>query len=405
MQRLTDARVRQAKPKDKSFKLTDGHGLVLLVKPNGKKVWRYRYRLLKENMFAIGEYPAVSIKDARIARDRARVLVERGVHPAHQRKADRLVRHIAAGQTFETVAATWIEQNRKKWSSTYLGQVQNVLEHDVYPAIGGMPVSAVKSAHLYSIVMRVAGRGAETVAILIRQWCSAIFRHAAAAGLVEFDPTTALRGAIARDEVQHKRPMTQVDIAAFVRRLSEKDDGTPEVRIALRLLLLTFVRPGELRGARWSEFDLAARRWTIPADRMKMRQEHLVPLSRQTISCLRKLKAIRSSKTLLFPNRRDPRRFMSPTTLNRRLERLGYGNRFSAHGFRATASTLLNELGFRADIIERQLAHAERNRVRASYNHAQHLDVRAEMMQAWANFIDDLVAGRVKNPSLRRRAA
>jgi integrase len=402
--RLTDVRVRQAKPRAKPFKIADGNGLVLLVKPNGKKVWRYRYRLPKENMFAIGEYPGVSIKDARAAREWACALVRQGIHPAHQRKADRLVRTIATSHTFEGVASSWIEQNRKRWSAYYCKQVENVLAHDVFTSIGKLPIAAVESKHLYSIVMSVVARGADTVALLIRQWCSAIFRHAAAAGLVRFDPTTALKGVIERDDVQHKRPMSRAEIVDFCDRLS-RDDGTPEVRIALRLLLLTFVRPGELRGARWQEFNLEVGEWVIPADRMKMREEHRVPLSTQAIACLADLRARSKSKQFLFPNVRDPRRCMSPTTLNRRLERMGYANRFSAHGFRATASTILNELNFGVDVIERQLAHAERNKVRASYNRAQYLDERRKLMQSWADFIDGLIAGRDKITPLRRKVA
>jgi integrase len=402
--RLTDARVRQAKPREKPYKLADGHGLTLLIKPNGKKVWRYRYRLPKENMFAIGDYPGVSIKDARAARDWARTLVKRGVHPAAQRKADRLVLTIATAQTFKAVALSWIEQNRNRWSPYYCKQVETVLAQDVFSSVGKLPVSAVESKHLYSIVMRVVARGADTVAILIRQWCSAIFRHAAAAGLVQFDPTIALKGVIERDDVRHRRPMARTEIIEFLERL-RRDEGTAGVRIALKLLLLTFVRPGELRGARWSEFDLDRGHWLIPAQRMKMRKDHVVPLSIQALACLAELKAISTSKVYLFPNAREPRRCMSPTTMNRRLERMGYARQFSAHGFRATASTILNELNFNRDVIERQLAHCERDKVRASYNQAQYLEERQRMMQSWADFIDGLIEGKGKVTPLRRKVA
>ena len=217
------------------------------------------------------------------------------------------------------------------------------------------------------------------------------------------DPAAALRGAVRKPKTQHKRPLSQKELGLFLDRLDASQSGLP-VSTALRLLLLTFVRPGELRGARWAEFDLDAAEWRIPADRMKMGEPHVVPLSRQAVKLLRQLKAEAGGRPQLFPNLRDPKRDMSPTTLNRALERMGYGGHFSAHGFRATASTLLNELGYRPDVIERQLAHRERNKVRASYNQASYMPERKKMMQEWANYLDAATSSGKVRPIKSKRA-
>jgi integrase len=391
--RLTDARIRNAKSRERPYKLTDGAGLFLAVQTTGAKCWRYRYRIGgRENLFAIGEYPEISLQEARAARDRARDLVRTGVHPSADRRARRLVVAREAADTFESVANEWVEQNRKDWSSYYLSQVRTVLTNDVFPDVGKLPVKSVRAAHLLAILKRVERRGAPTIAVLIRQWTSAVFRHAVATLRAESDPAAALKGAVTKPRTKHKRALNQGELPAFLKKV-DACRGTPQVQIALQLLLLTFVRPKELREASWSEFDLAAATWEIPAERMKMKTPHIVPLSSQAVVHLRRLQAIDGSRPLVFPNMRDPRRPMSPTTLNRSLERMGYGGYFSAHGFRATASTHLNSMRWKADAIERQLAHQERNKTRASYNHAEYLGERTSMMQAWADFLDALRAG------------
>lgn len=391
--RLTDVQVRKAKPALKLYKLFDGGGLFLLVKPNGTKLWRYKYRLGKaENLFAVGQYPETGLQQARELHASARKLVERGIHPAAQKRADRLVAAKSAADTFKAVAGEWVDENRATWTPYYLRQVETILDGYVFPEIGGLPVREVTAAQLLAIVKQVAKKGdsgkpAPTVAILIRQWCSAIFRYAASTLRADTDPAAALKGAIKRPPVKHKTALSKDDIHALLERI-EAGTSTQEVKIALRLLLLTFVRPGELRNALWSEFDLDEGMWRIPPERMKMRREHVVPLSSQAVELLRKLREVNTQLPQLFPNARDPRRTMSITTLNRSLERLGYSGKFSAHGFRATASTLLNEMGYRPDVIERQLAHQERNSVRRSYNHAQYLPERKAMMQEWADMLD-----------------
>ena len=397
---LTDARIRATKPAAKPVKLTDGGGLYLEVRPSGKKLWRYRYRIVdKENLFAIGEYPEISLAEARAEHDKARALVKQGLHPSHSRKAERLSTHLANANTFEAVATEWITKKAGRWTPYYRRQVENFLGADVFPYVGKLPIRNVTAAHLLEIIRRIEGRGASTVALLVRQWSSAIFRYAVATLRAESDPAAALRGAIHRPKVKHHKPLTKGQIKDFTAAL-ENYGGYRTTVIALRLILLTFVRTGELRKAFWAEFDLDNAEWRIPAERMKMREPHIVPLSRQAVILLRELQTYTGGRAMLFPNYRRPKDCMTPTTLNRALERMGFNGKdsigFSAHGFRATASTLLNEMGYRSDVIERQLAHAERDKVRASYNHAEYMDERKAMMQEWADLIDRLSSGEKK---------
>lgn len=410
---LTDAKIRNTKSEAKPVKLVDGGGLYLEVRPTGAKLWRYRYRIAgKENVFAVGEYfndkrgGHVSLDEARSERDKARALVKQGIHPAHHRQAERLATHAENANTFEAVALEWIAKKKPGWTPYYLRQVERFMQADVFPKIGKLPIRSVTAAHLLEIVKLIEGRGAETVAVLVRQWASAIFRYAVATLRADSDPAAALKGAIHRPKVEHHKPMTRDQIGDFVQAL----DGYAGYRttvIALRLMLLTFVRTVELRGAEWSEFDLDRAEWRIPAERMKMREPHTVPLSWQAVELLRELHTYTGGRTFLFPNYRNPKACMTATTLNRALERMGFNGKdsigFSAHGFRATASTILNETGFRPDVIERQLAHAERDKTRASYNQAEYMPERRAMMQQWADMVDSIADGA--NVTLIKRAA
>lgn len=388
---LTDAKCRNAKPAERPYKLTDAKGLYLEVRPSGAKLWRYRYRIAgKENLYALGEYPTTGLERARAERVAARELVKQGIHPAHNRKAQK-ARQLASNEnTFQTVATRWVDlrATKAKWSPYYRKQVAGILEADAYPFIGSLPIRSVTSAHLLEIIRRVEERGAETIAILLRQTCSAIFRHAVSNLLADADPAAALRGAIERPKVQHSKPLAPAAMPKFHEALTKFGGYRPTI-IALRLLMLTFVRTIELRAAEWKEFDLDGAQWRIPASRMKMREAHIVPLSTQAVLLLRELQTLTGGQRYLFPNNRAPKKPMAATTLNRALERMGYGGRLSAHGFRATASTVLNECGYKADVIERQLAHKERSKTRGSYNQAQYLAERQEMMQQWADMLDE----------------
>ncbi len=412
---LTDSKIRNTKPGEKPIKLTDSGGLYLEVRPTGAKLWRYRYRIAgKENVFAVGEYfndkrgGHISLDEARTERDKARVLVRQAIHPSHNRRAVRLATHAENANTFEAVAREWIAKKKPAWTAYYLRQVERFLASDVFPYIGNLPIRNVTAAHLLEIVQRVEGRGAETVALLVRQWASAVFRYAVATLRAEIDPAAALKGAIHRPKIEHRKPMTHDQIKAFMKAL----DGYAGYRttvIALRLMLLTFVRTVELRGALWAEINLDRAEWRIPAERMKMREPHIVPLSWQSVELLRELHTHTGGRSFLFPNYRNPRACMTATTLNRALERMGFNGKesigFSAHGFRATASTILNEVGFRPDVIERQLAHAERNKVRASYNQAEYLEERRAMMQQWADLTDEMAKDDDKVTPIKKAAA
>lgn len=400
---LTDIKIRNTKPSDKTIKLSDSHGLYLEVKPNGSKHWRYRYRIGgKENVFAIGNYPDIGLADARTERDEARKLVKQGVHPSHNRKLQLISQVSENENTFKLLATEWMEstKTKKKWTPYYAGQVDRGMNSDIFPYIGGLPIRSITPAHMLEVLERIEKRGAHTVAMLIRQWCSAVFCYAIGRRKADVDPTFVLRGTIQRPEIRHNRPMSHKEIPAFLKILDDFG-GYPATSIALRLIMLTFVRTKEIRESTWDEFDLDNAQWRIPAERMKMRDTHIVPLSTQAVALLNALKPLTGHQKWLFPNMRRPEACMTNTTLNRALERMGYAGKFSCHGFRSTASTILNEMGHRPDLIERQLAHADRNKVRAIYNRAEYLPERHAMMQQWADYLDGLKTGAKVIP-LRR---
>lgn len=389
---LSDTKIRNAKPSEKARKLSDGGGLYLLVSLTGAKSWRLKYRLSgKEFLYVIGQYPAVSLKDARVARDAARALIKEGTHPLQQRRLDALRRSSDTQNTFRAVATNWIEKNAARWSGTYGNQVRRAMQHDVFPIIGDLPIKQVTAAHILAVLKQLEQRGAISVALLVRGWCSQIFRLASANLLVNGDPASALRGAIQRSKVKHHAHIAENELPELLEALS-KYAGYRETSIALRLMLYTFVRTSELRKAEWQEFDLANSVWRIPEHRMKMRETHLVPLSAQAVSLLRELQTWSGARPYLFPNHRRPTAPMSATTLNRALERMKYGGRLSAHGFRGTASTILYAHGHPSHVIERQLAHSERNKSKAAYNHAQYFPERVALMQWWADRVDSSAA-------------
>lgn len=404
---LTDTEIRKAKPlkSGKPQKMADGGGLYIEIRPSGSKLWRYRYRIDgKENIFALGEYPEISLEKAREAHKGARQLVKQGVHPSHARSANKSEQIAKNKTTFNAVALEWIEQGKAGgWSGYYLRQVEQSLKNDVYPAIGGLPIRSITPAQLLEILKRVEKRGAVTVALNLRGWFSQIFRFAVSTLRADYDPAAALKGAIKRGKVEHSKPLSKAELPKLAGKI-DVFGGNEQTKIALRLLMHTFLRTGELRQAQWGEVDLDNRTWTIPAERMKMREKHIVPLSDQAVGLLRELHIISGNRVHLFPNNRKPKTCMSITTINRCLERMGYAGQFSGHGFRATASTLLNEMAYRPDLIERQLAHKERNKVRASYNQAEYIKERTEMMQHWSDFIDGLIEGDNVVPIQRARA-
>ncbi len=383
---LTDTRIRQAKPKEKPYKLTDGGGLYIEVRPTGSKLWRLRYRLArKENLFAIGSYPELKLQDARAERDAAKKIIKEGIHPSHKRKLDRIRQANEHSNTFRAVAEEWLELNAENWTNrTYL-QRQRVLEKDVYPLIGSLPIKQITPAHVLDIISRVEKR-APTMAVIVNQSIGAICRRAVVTLRADTDPTAPIRGSLKPRQVQHAKHLVTSELPAFLNAIDEYP-GQFGNKIALQLMLLTLVRTVELIHARWEEFDMDNGLWRIPAERMKSRKEHRVPLSRQAVDLLNRLQGVSGHREFLFPNRSDPRRPASLGVLWKAVASMGYKGKFSPHGIRATASTLLNEMGFRGDVIERQLAHVEGNKVRASYNQADYLDERRQMMQTWSDFL------------------
>lgn len=390
---LTDTAVRKARARERAYKLADGGGLYILVNTSGKKYWRLKYRHAgREKLLALGVYPELTLAQAREGRNDAKRLLKSGHDPVITKKRLRRAAETAASNTFEHVALEWLEQQKGRWTAGHTYRVKLSLEQDVFPQIGTQPITAVTAKDLLASLRRVENRGATETAGRLLQRCSAIFRYAIACGKGAANPAVDLRGALKPHVRANRAALSATELPDFLKKLNAYD-GRPETRTGLRLLALTFVRPGELRAAEWSEFDLAKAEWRIPAARMKMRAEHVVPLSQQAIEALEELRPLTGQSRFVFPNVADHQKPMSENTLLFAMYRMGYHSRATAHGFRATASTILNEQGFRPDVIERQLAHAEKNKVRAAYNRAEYLEERRRMMQHWADFLDGLATG------------
>jgi len=408
---LTDTKCRNAKPEAKTYKLQDGQGLYLEVRTNGVKTWRYRYWIEnKDGLFTIGDYPGVTLAEARKEREWAREQARLGLNPTQVKAAEKARRMDAAATTFEVVTLDWIEHNRDTWAADYADKITGTMTKDAFPLIGAMPIKSVEAIHLLKVVRAIEKRGAPSVAALFRMWAGQMFRYAVIEQLATGDPSVALKGAIKKKPVRHNPPLTKDDIPKFVAKI-EINGGWPAMRIAMRLMLLTFLRTQELRMGEWSEIDFDAAEWRVPAEHMKMAkymlpgEVHIVPLCRQALDLLRELHKLTGNRTHLFPNIRKPTTCMSRTAINRTIERMGYGGEFSGHGFRSTASTYLHEMGWNEKAIERQLAHTERNKVKAAYNHAEYMTERREMMQAWADWIDGLVSAAEGKQSTATDAA
>jgi integrase len=389
---LTDTKIKQAKPADKAYSLADGQGLYLDVRPTGAKIFRYRYWInpKKAGIYTVGEYPQVTLADARKERERVRDLVKQGLNPNQEKKADKLRKHIAGADTFEAIAREWIEKKSPGWTTYYIGQITKGFENDVYPHIGTLPVKKINSLQILNLLQLVEKRGAPTVAMNLRMWISSVFSYAIVTLRAELDPASALRGAIIRPPVEHAKPLSKDGIKLFLERLANFG-GNRITAIALELLLLLFMRTIELRKGEWAEMPEGAIDWNIEPGKMKKRRHHIIPLPHQARALIAELRTITGSGRWMFPNTRRPYEMMSATTVNRALEHMGYGSaELTGHDFRATASTLLHEMGYNDDWIELQLAHVDKNKTRAAYNHARYINERRQMMQDWADFIDTL---------------
>ena len=370
-------------------KLHDGAGLYLWVYPNGSKYWRFRYKVQgKERGLALGVYPTVGLQDARAKRDEVRRQLSEGMDPATERRSEKRKAKIALEDSFEAVARDWYGRQSHTWTPGHRRDVLRRLEADIFPVLGFRPIAAIDAPELLAAVRKIEARGAYDLAHRVLQVCGQVFRYGIATGRCRYDLAASLRGALTPHEKHNQHAVRPEDFPALVRAIRGYEEiGARQTRLALELLALTFVRTSELLGAVWSEFDLSAALWAIPAERMKMRAEHLVPLSRQALAILADLKALSGTSRYIVPGS-NPNKTMSNNTLLFALYRLGYKDRMTGHGFRAVASTILNEKNWRADVIERQLAHCERNAVRGAYNRAEYLEDRRKMMQWWADYVD-----------------
>jgi integrase len=394
---LTRLQVEHAKPLAKPYKLFDGKGLYLEVAPTGSRWWRFKYRIGgKEKRLSLGVYPDVGLKEAREKLDDVRKQLAARIDPSEQRKAQKVALIERVENTFEAIAREWFTLNSPKWASTHGDKTIRRLEINVFPWIGSRPLREVTAPELLAAIRRIEARNANETAHRTLQACGRVFRYAVATGRADRDPSRDLSGALAPIIERHHASITDPKGVGALLSAIETYNGSFTTKCALRLAPLVFVRPGELRKAEWSEFDVDKAEWRIPAARMKMRSPHIVPLSRQAVEVIEELKPFTGGSRLLFPSALSKEKPMSDNTVNAALRRLGYTREeMTGHGFRSMASTLLNEQGWNRDAIERQLAHSERDAVRAAYNYAEHLPERRRMMQAWADYLVRLKEGAV----------
>jgi len=395
---LTDTAIRSAKPRAKAYKLSDSGGLYLEVRPTGSKWWRWKYRYGgKEKRLSMGVYPDVRLKAAREKRDSARQQLAAGIDPGQARKAEKLSR--AGAESFEAIAREWHTKYASTWVASHRDRILRRLEKDIFPWLGKRPMAEIKAPDVLSVLRRIESRGAQETAHRAMQNCGQVFRYAVATGRAERDPTGDLRGALPPAKEKHHASITDPKRIGELLRAIDAYEGNIITRCALRLAPLVFVRPGELRQAQWSEIDFEKAEWRIPGHRMKMREVHIVPLSCQAIEVLREIEPLTNreiatkpnASRFVFPSLRSADRSMSNNAILAALRRMGYAKgEMTGHGFRSMASTLLHEQGWNHQVIERQLAHAERNAVSAAYNFAEHLPERRKMMQAWADHLDVL---------------
>ncbi len=413
---LTDSRIRGTKPQGKPYKLTDSNGLHLHVAISGTRTWRYRFELSgKESVFVIGEYctPVVreaeedaairraggkfTLAEARMERDRARALVKQGVNPATQRKLDAVAASDARAQTFEAVAREWVAMRAavRGWETVTRDRRLNLLERTAFPRIGQLPIAEVTSAHVFDLLKRALRSNGPAVKEELQRSLYGIFSLAISTGRAEKDVVTPIKdgGQLPTHRSEHKRALSTEEVGQLMRDIANYHSGMPQVPNALRLMWLTLGRPSEVCEAEWAHIDLDKAVWVLPAEVMKARRAHSVPLSAQAVLLLRSMHALSGHRRYVFPHRDDRERPMSTASLRQALTKMKWAGKYSPHATRTTGSTLLNGMGFPADWIERQLAHSEPNQVRATYNHQDHFGDRAVMMQKWADILEVWEAG------------
>lgn len=383
--KLTEKEIVSAKPRDRDYRLFDDGRLFLLVRKSGTKVWQYPYKFNgKRNTYTIGKHGEISTAEARRERDRIREMIAGGIDPNAHKKTVRVIQEYAHKNNFEAVAREWF--SKQVLAEKHGKNVLSRLQLDVFPIFGHQPVNKVSRQEVLHVLQKIEDRGALDVAKRIGQYCAAIFDYALLKELCDSNPALGLSKFIKASKVNHRACLSEAELPEFLRRLEDYRGGRL-VMLAMKLLVLTFVRPGELRSAPWEEFDFQKAEWRIPAERMKMKRDHIVPLSKQALKTLKQIEKISGGGKLLFPGNKNFKTPISDVTLIKCLKILGYGGKATPHGMRATASTILNERGFRSDVIERQLAHVERNKIRKAYNRAEYLEERREMMQWWGDYL------------------
>ncbi|MBA0191645.1 tyrosine-type recombinase/integrase [Pectobacterium carotovorum] len=393
---LNARQIETAKPQDKEYKLTDGAGLYLLIKPNGAKYWRLKYRVAgKEKKLSIGVYPDISLAEARLKREEARKIVASGGDPSEQKQVERQAKKINIDNTFKAIALEWHEYKRPNWSKGYAEDLMEAFENDIFPDIGKRPVAEIKPLEMLTSLRKLEKRGVLDKLRKIRQACNQVFRYAIVTGRAENNPASELASALPPPKATHYPHLLPDELPDFLRALSTYS-GSKVTQLATRILMLTGVRTIELRQAEWKEFDFEKQLWEVPKERMKMRRPHLVPLSDQVIDALQQLYAVTGRYNLVFPGRNDITKPMSEASINQVLKRIGYHGKATGHGFRHTMSTILHEQGYNTAWIELQLAHVDKNTIRGTYNHAQYLEQRRGMLQWYGDFVDGLEHGDVK---------
>tara|TARA_R110002072_G_scaffold211501_1_gene369071 strand:+ start:238 stop:1476 length:1239 start_codon:yes stop_codon:yes gene_type:complete len=391
--KLTASQVKNAKPKDKPYKLSDGHGMYLLVNPNGTKYWRLKFRHSgKEKVLALGVYPQRSLADARKDREEARTLLDNGVDPSLAKKAKKLAGNEAAANSFEVVSKEWFQTKMCDRSKNHQDRTMRALEKDLFPQIGNLPISEITAPDLLMALRKIEARGAIETAHRAKQTAGQIFRFAIATGRAERDPSADLKGALMNPKKKHLAAITEPKEVGKLLVAMDGFMGTPVVKTALLLSPLLFCRPGELRHMEWAEINWEEKRWELPAEKMKMKQQHVVPLCMQALELLQEIQKLTGRGVYVFPSARGASRPLSENGVRTALRTLGYDNdTMTPHGFRAMARTILDEvLGFRVDWIEHQLGHAVKDANGRAYNRTAHLEGRRTMMQGWADYLDSL---------------
>lgn len=383
---LTNTQVKNLKSRDKSYKVSDAHGLYLFVHTNGSKYWRQNYRYNgKQKTLSHGVYPKVSLADARKRRDDAITQLDQGFDPAQSKRLAKLQQ----ANTFGLIAREWFDKQCEQWSPGHANKVWRSLEQDLLPSLGDEPIDNITSIRLLDVLKRVEARGALDVASRLRQRSEQIFKYAVLTERASQNPATQLQGTLKTRKVSHLHALSKKEFPQFLRDL-QRYDGHPIIKLSTLMLIHTFVRTGELRFAKWSEFDTDAQEWIIPGDRMKMGEEHIVPLTPQTLDLLEQLRGYNGHREFVFASPQRPKQAISENAIINLIYRMGYKGKTTGHGFRSTASTILNESNFNPDAIERQLAHAERNKIRAAYNRSEYLEERRKIMVWWSDYVGEI---------------